>query len=73
MDDILKILKENARQSVDFIAAQVKSTGEAVAAQIKEYEEKGVIRGQASEGMLCSERELLISEEHNGIIEVEGM
>ncbi len=34
--------------------------------------EKGVIRGQASEGMLCSERELLISEEHNGIIEVSG-
>jgi phenylalanyl-tRNA synthetase beta chain len=34
--------------------------------------EKGVIRGEASEGMLCSERELLISEEHNGIIEVSG-
>ncbi len=34
--------------------------------------EKGVIRGEASEGMMCSERELLISEEHNGIIEVEG-
>ncbi len=32
--------------------------------------EKGVIRGEASEGMLCSERELLISDEHNGIIEV---
>jgi phenylalanyl-tRNA synthetase beta chain len=31
-----------------------------------------VIRGEASEGMLCSERELLISEEHNGIIEVSG-
>ncbi|MFN4143128.1 phenylalanine--tRNA ligase subunit beta [Aestuariivirga sp.] len=34
--------------------------------------EKGVIRGEASEGMLCSERELLISDEHNGIIEVPG-
>ena len=34
--------------------------------------EKGVIRGEASEGMLCSERELLISDEHNGIIEVSG-
>ncbi len=32
--------------------------------------EKGVIRGQESQGMLCSERELLISDEHNGIIEV---
>ncbi|MBM3520733.1 MAG: phenylalanine--tRNA ligase subunit beta, partial [Alphaproteobacteria bacterium] len=34
--------------------------------------EKGVIRGQESQGMLCSERELLISDEHNGIIEVDG-
>ena len=33
--------------------------------------EKGVIRGEPSEGMLCSERELLISDEHNGIIEVD--
>jgi phenylalanyl-tRNA synthetase beta chain len=33
--------------------------------------EKGVIRGSESQGMLCSERELLISEEHNGIIEVD--
>jgi phenylalanyl-tRNA synthetase beta chain len=34
--------------------------------------EKGKIRGQESQGMLCSERELLISDEHNGIIEVAG-
>jgi phenylalanyl-tRNA synthetase beta chain len=34
--------------------------------------EKGTIRGQESQGMLCSERELLISDEHNGIIEVSG-
>ncbi|MFT3988814.1 phenylalanine--tRNA ligase subunit beta [Aestuariivirga sp.] len=33
--------------------------------------EKGVIRGSESQGMLCSERELLISDEHNGIIEVD--
>ncbi|MEY3080887.1 MAG: hypothetical protein RJA94_872 [Pseudomonadota bacterium] len=30
------------------------------------------IRGVESQAMLCSERELLISDEHNGIIEVEG-
>ncbi len=30
------------------------------------------IRGQESQAMLCSERELMISDEHNGIIEVEG-
>ena len=34
--------------------------------------EKGVIRGQESQGMLCSERELLISHEHDGIIELQG-
>ncbi|CAN5564411.1 phenylalanine--tRNA ligase subunit beta [soil metagenome] len=32
--------------------------------------EKGVIRGVESNGMLCSERELLISEEHDGIIDL---
>lgn len=31
---------------------------------------KGVIRGQESNGMMCSERELLLSDEHNGIIEL---
>lgn len=30
----------------------------------------GVIRGQASNGMLCSERELLISDDHQGIIDL---
>ena len=34
--------------------------------------ETGVIRGSQSQGMLCSERELLISDEHNGIIELAG-
>ena len=31
---------------------------------------KGVIRGEESNGMLCSERELLISDNHDGIIEL---
>ncbi len=30
----------------------------------------GVIRGQASNGMLCSERELMISDDHDGIIDL---
>ncbi|MGY6704044.1 phenylalanine--tRNA ligase subunit beta [Roseinatronobacter sp.] len=30
----------------------------------------GVIRGQASNGMLCSERELMLSDAHDGIIEL---
>ncbi len=34
--------------------------------------EPGVIRGSESQGMLCSECELLISQEHDGIIEVSG-
>jgi len=32
----------------------------------------GVIRGVESAGMLCSERELMISDEHDGIIELAG-
>lgn len=31
---------------------------------------KGVIRGEESNGMMCSERELLLSDDHNGIIEL---
>lgn len=31
---------------------------------------KGVIRGEESNGMLCSERELLLSDSHEGIIEL---
>ncbi len=31
-----------------------------------------VIRGSESQAMMCSERELLLSEEHDGIIEVQG-
>ncbi|HHB82465.1 MAG TPA: phenylalanine--tRNA ligase subunit beta, partial [Devosia sp.] len=31
---------------------------------------RGVIRGEESNGMLCSERELLISDNHDGIIEL---
>lgn len=31
---------------------------------------KGNIRGQESNGMMCSERELLLSDEHNGIIDL---
>ena len=34
--------------------------------------EKGSIRGQESQGMMCSERELLLSDEHDGIIDVVG-
>ena len=32
----------------------------------------GVIRGQASNGMLCSERELMLSDDHEGIIDLPG-
>src|SRR5690606_12680860 len=31
---------------------------------------KTAIRGQESNGMMCSERELCLSDEHNGIIEL---
>ena len=32
--------------------------------------QKGIIRGEESNGMLCSERELMISDEHEGVIEL---
>ena len=58
----------NARAGIKAILAKPGATIPATGAVL----EKGVIRGEASEGMLCSERELLISDEHNGIIELEG-
>ena len=33
---------------------------------------RGVIRGEESNGMLCSEREMGLSDEHDGIIELDG-
>ena len=33
---------------------------------------KSMIRGQESNGMMCSERELCLSDEHNGIIDLAG-
>ena len=44
----------------------------AVIPATKEILQLGSIRGQESQGMMCSERELLLSEEHDGIIEVQG-
>jgi DNA-binding Lrp family transcriptional regulator len=45
MDELLNILKKNARTSVEDIAKMVRSTPEAVAARIAEYEREGTIRG----------------------------
>lgn len=45
MDDLLRILSENARESVENIAKMLNRTPEEVEAQIAEYERKGVIRG----------------------------
>ncbi len=44
----------------------------AVIPSTKEILQLGSIRGQESQAMMCSERELLLSDEHNGIIEVQG-
>ncbi len=44
----------------------------AVIPATKEILQLGSIRGQESQAMMCSERELLLSDEHNGIIEVQG-
>jgi phenylalanyl-tRNA synthetase beta chain len=44
----------------------------AVIPATKDVLQLGSIRGQESQGMMCSERELLLSEEHDGIIDVQG-
>jgi DNA-binding Lrp family transcriptional regulator len=45
MDELLKILQNNARESVSTIARLLDSTPEEVQARIVEYEKRGVIRG----------------------------
>jgi len=45
MDEILKILQRNGRESVDNIARMVNQPVEQVAAKIAEYERTGIIRG----------------------------
>ena len=48
MDNILKLLKQNARLSNKEIASMTGSTEDAVAAKIKEYESSGVIKGYSA-------------------------
>lgn len=45
MDELLNILKKNARTSLEDIAKMTRSTPAAVAARIKEYEKEGTLRG----------------------------
>ncbi|MFT6861772.1 MAG: DNA-binding Lrp family transcriptional regulator [Akkermansiaceae bacterium] len=45
MNQLLDLLKRNARQTNSELAGQLSSTEEAVAAQISEWEEDGTIRG----------------------------
>ena len=45
MDELLNILKKNARTSLEDIAKMTRSTPAAVAARIAEYEREGTIRG----------------------------
>ncbi|CAK0775374.1 Phenylalanine--tRNA ligase beta subunit [uncultured Gammaproteobacteria bacterium] len=56
----------NARAGLRGVFAQAGAIIPNSATELK----KGVIRGVESCGMLCSERELNLSEEHNGIIEL---
>jgi phenylalanyl-tRNA synthetase beta chain len=56
----------NARAGMKGVFAPTGSTIPATGDVLK----AGVIRGVASNGMLCSEREMGLSEEHNGIIEL---
>ena len=45
MDELLNILKNNARTSLEDIAKMTRSTPVAIAARIEEYEREGTIRG----------------------------
>ena len=45
MDELLNILKTNARTSIDDIAKMIRTTPADVAARIAEYEKAGTIRG----------------------------
>ncbi|HRR25494.1 MAG TPA: Lrp/AsnC family transcriptional regulator [Acidobacteriota bacterium] len=45
MDEILRILQENARESVENIARMLDLPVDEVASRIKQFEEAGVIRG----------------------------
>ena len=45
MDELLSILKKNARTSLEDIAKMTRSTPAAVAARLAEYEKAGTIRG----------------------------
>lgn len=45
MTKLLKLLSENSNFSISELAAMVGETEDAVKAQIKEYEKKGIIRG----------------------------
>lgn len=56
----------NARAGIKVCFAPVGTTVPASGMVLK----KGVIRGVESNGMMCSERELELSDEHNGIIEL---
>jgi len=45
MDELLKLLKQNAKLSAEDLAAMLDISEAEVAAQIKEYEDRGIIRG----------------------------
>ena len=45
MDELLNILKKNARTSLEDIARMTRSTPTAIAARIEEYEKEGTLRG----------------------------
>jgi phenylalanyl-tRNA synthetase beta chain len=56
----------NARTGMKGVFAPAGTTIPATGVELK----KGVIRGVESNGMLCSEREMGLSDEHNGIIDL---
>jgi DNA-binding Lrp family transcriptional regulator len=66
MDDILKILKDNARESIDNIATMLDKSVEDIKATIRTFEDDGVIKGYQA----ILDEDKLDSELVNAVIEV---
>ena len=54
MDKLLKLLSENSGFTTAEIAAMLGEPEDYIKAQIKEYENSGVIKGYQAVGLLCS-------------------
>ncbi len=67
MDPLLKLLKENARESDEVLAQQLNTTAAAVREQISDYQKNGIIRAFQA---LINEDRVANANEVNAVIEL---